>query len=69
VDKLYERFNENFKVKIGNYTIPEWGTILASMNSEAFSVENTGTLFKLYSLYAYLKFPYLHIIPTALSEL
>lgn len=68
MERLYDRFLNNFKEKISNRTILEWGEFLASSNSQAFNVEHTGTLFKLYSLYSYLKFPYLHIMAKRRQE-
>lgn len=49
-------------MKIGKKSLLEWGQLLATKNLKAFPVEHTGTLFKLYALYAYLIFPYLPII-------
>ncbi|MGH9982467.1 MAG: three-Cys-motif partner protein TcmP [Nitrososphaeraceae archaeon] len=61
-DKLYQRFINDFNQKIHGKTINEWSTTLADRNEKAFNVDHPGTLFKLYSLYAYLIFPYLPII-------
>ena len=62
MESLFERFIRNFREEINHRNILQWGEFLASMNSTAFEVEHTGTLFKLYSLYSYLRFPYLHIM-------
>lgn len=62
-DILYDRFQENFRKSIGGHTLIDWGKVLASADEKAFEVEHTGNLFKLYSLYSYLNFPYLHIMP------
>jgi three-Cys-motif partner protein len=67
-DSLYQRFINDFNQKIHGKTINEWGNILASQNEKAFTVDHPGTLFKLYSLYAYLIFPYLPIISSLRSK-
>jgi hypothetical protein len=59
---LIDRFESDLKKKIGSKSLPEWGEFLATKNNVAFPVKHTGTLFKLYALYAYLIFPYLQII-------
>jgi three-Cys-motif partner protein len=62
-DVLYNRFIKDFHDSIGDHTLVAWGRELATDNDKAFPVEHTGNLFKLYSLYSYLIFPYLHIMP------
>jgi len=62
MESLFERFIRNFREEINHRNILQWGEFLASMNSTAFEVQHTGALFKLYSLYSYLRFPYLHIM-------
>lgn len=60
--KQINRFTDDFHKKIGNRTIIEWGQHLSSINDSAFRVDHAGTLFKLYSLFAYIEFPYMHIM-------
>jgi hypothetical protein len=59
---IIERFKKDFTEMIGNKDIIAWSNYLSKKNSTAFSVEHPGSLFKLYSLYSYLIFPYLPII-------
>jgi three-Cys-motif partner protein len=62
-DPFYYRLKKHFREKISNRTIEEWGIHLTTINSSSFKINHTGTVFKLYSLYEYLIYPYLHIIP------
>lgn len=59
---LIDKFKEDFSKKIGNRNILDWAKSLAAKDSSAFEVEHTGTLYKLYVLFSYVKFPYLHIM-------
>jgi three-Cys-motif partner protein len=47
---------------IGGRNIFTWGQYLADKNRVAFEAQHPGTLFKLYSLYSYLIYPYLPIM-------
>lgn len=58
IDKFLDDFNE----VIGGRNILAWGKYLANKSTTAFEVEHSGTLFKLYSLYSYLGYPYLPIM-------
>lgn len=67
-DNLYDRFKDNFSNSIVGNTLIQWANELSKMSSQAFNVEHPGNFFKLYSLYAYLLFPYLHIMPNQRSR-
>jgi len=67
MDGLIEKFKRDFKDKIGNRDLQEWARFLAQDDKTAFEVDHTGTLFKLYILYSYVKWPYLKIM-TSLRE-
>ena len=58
IDRLKNDFNE----KIGDKSILDWSHFFFKNDSRAFNVTHAGTLFKLYSLYTYLIFPYLPIM-------
>jgi hypothetical protein len=58
IDKLLTDFNE----EIGDKNILTWSQFIASKDLTAFRVEHPGTLFKLYLLYQYLRFPYIPIM-------
>ena len=61
-DNLLERFTQDFHKKIAGRNMIEWGEYLYSLNQTAFPIDHLGTLYKLYSLFAYIEFPYMHIM-------
>lgn len=60
--ELIERFKKDFQEQIGSKNLQEWAKFLADQDNSAFTVDHTGTLFKLYILYSYIKWPYLKIM-------
>jgi three-Cys-motif partner protein len=60
--ELIERFKKDFQDQIGTKNLQEWAKFLADQDETAFVVDHTGTLFKLYILYSYIKWPYLKIM-------
>lgn len=65
---IIEDFKKGLTEKIGNKTIIEWSRYLSIKNSNSFSVDHPGLLFKLFSLYSYLLYPYLPIMRSWRSD-
>ncbi|MGH9988455.1 MAG: hypothetical protein ACRD8W_31350, partial [Nitrososphaeraceae archaeon] len=61
-NEYYDRIKSNLQEKIGDRTVAEWSLYLKSLDNFSFPVKHTGTIFKLYSLFTYLIYPYISII-------
>jgi len=59
---LIDRFTRDFQEEIGGKNLKEWADFLSNKDNTAFEVDHTGTLFKLYTLFSYAKWPYLKIM-------